>query len=66
MRTDKTTKVLLALIALGLWINVVASLFHPARVAAEEKEQIEQDIHNLAHDVHSIYSGICLNEKLCG
>lgn len=32
MKTDKVTKVLLALIALGLWLNTLAPLFHPARV----------------------------------
>ena len=32
MKIDKTTKLLLALIALGLWLHVVAPLFHPARV----------------------------------
>ncbi len=31
MKTDRTTKALLALIALGLWLNAVAPLFHPAR-----------------------------------
>ena len=66
MNTDKTTKMLLALIALGLWLNLVAPLFHPARVAAEDKEQIERDIHDLAHDVHTIFSGVCLNGKICG
>jgi hypothetical protein len=32
MKTDRTTKLLLALIALGLWLNVVAPLFHQTRV----------------------------------
>ncbi len=31
MRTDRTTKLLLALIAVGLWLNAVALLFHPVR-----------------------------------
>jgi hypothetical protein len=65
MKTDKTTKVILALIALGLWLNVVVPLFYPARVAAEDKKQMEQDLHNIAHDVHALYSGVCLNSKIC-
>jgi hypothetical protein len=65
MKIDKTTKVLLALIALGLWLNVVAPLFHPVRVAAEDKEKMEQDLHDIAHDVHALYSGVCLNSKIC-
>ncbi len=32
MKTDKTTKILLALIALGLWFNAMAPLFHPTPV----------------------------------
>jgi hypothetical protein len=31
MRTDRTTKVLLALIAIGLWLNAMVPLFHPIR-----------------------------------
>lgn len=38
MKPDKTTKVLLGLIALGLWLNAMVPLWHTARVVkASEK-----------------------------
>ncbi len=38
MKPDKTTKVLLGLIALGLWLNAMAPLWHKARaVKASER-----------------------------
>jgi hypothetical protein len=65
MKPDKTTKILLAFIASGLWLNVIAPMFRPAKVAADTT-QIEHDIHSIEHDLHTIYSGICLNAKICG
>jgi hypothetical protein len=37
MRTDRTTKVLLALIAIGLWLNAVAPFFPVRAVRASSK-----------------------------
>ena len=67
MKPDCTTKVLLLLIALGLWANALVPALRPAIVAAArpDSDDMERDVHNIAHDVHSLYSGICLNTKIC-
>jgi hypothetical protein len=65
MRIDRTTKVLLALIALGLWANAVSPLWSPRPVAAQDQAQMEKDIHDIAHDLHNIWGGICINGKIC-
>jgi hypothetical protein len=64
MKTDRTTKLLLLIIALGLWLNLVGSLLIPIKARADE-DSIESRVANVEHDVHSIYSGICLNSKIC-
>lgn len=66
MKSDRTTKVLLLLIALGLWVNALAPMFRPAPVAAAHPdfEDMERVVKDIAHDVHSIYNGTCLN-KMC-
>jgi hypothetical protein len=66
MKSDRTTKVLLLLIALGLWVNVLAPMFRPAPVAAAhpDLDHMESVLDDIAHDVHSIYNGTCLN-KMC-
>jgi hypothetical protein len=64
LKIDKTTKLLLLAIALGLWINGLAPLFRPAPVAAQESEALKQ-LKDIAHDVHVIDTGVCLNSKIC-
>lgn len=68
MKVDRTTKVLLLLIALGLWVNALAPMFRPVPVVAASpgQEAIAHAVNDIAHDVHAIYNGICLNEKICG
>lgn len=52
---DKTTKLLLAAIAAGLWANVFAA---PARAQADPWLSI-------ARDVSAIANGTCGNQALC-
>lgn len=56
MRTDRTTKVLLALIALGLFLNA----FKPISVNADTN-----DVHKIAESIDAIANGRCLNHSLC-
>jgi hypothetical protein len=71
--TDKTTKVLLALIALGLWANVMKPLFRPVLVTAQDStssvlSSINSHLSTIEHDVHSladIEDGTCRNSKIC-
>ena len=51
-------KLLLALIAAGLWANVLTKA--PARA-----DMSDSYLSGIAHDIHSIYSGSCSNSKLC-
>jgi hypothetical protein len=63
--TDRTSKILLLLIALGLWANVAVPLFRPASVKAEDLDDIGKVMNSMAKDLHGIHNGICLNSKIC-
>jgi hypothetical protein len=41
---DKTTKIVLVLLALGLWLNAVAPLLRPRKVSAESPFKCTGDI----------------------
>ena len=56
MRTDRTTKVLLALIALGLFLNA----FKPISVNADTN-----DVRRIADSIDAIANGRCPNHSLC-
>jgi hypothetical protein len=58
MTMDRTTKVLLGLIAAGLWANVVAAQLRPAFAQDVDLSTIEDDLHRIAR-------GTCLNSKIC-
>ena len=65
--TDRTTKTLLALIALGLWANALIPLFRPMPVAAQDSqlESIDSHLSKLEMEVSRIGRGTCLNGKIC-
>ncbi len=58
--TDRTTKALLLAIAIGLWMNVAGQWLRPVALRAADV-----DISTIEHDLHGIYSGVCLNSKIC-
>jgi hypothetical protein len=62
---DKTTKVLLAVIAFGLWINVALSLLRPASVSAQDATTIERLLKGIESDLSRIQRGTCSNNKIC-
>ena len=45
--TDRTTKILLAIIALGLWANVSIQVFQPASVAAQDIARVESKVSDI-------------------
>jgi hypothetical protein len=51
-------KFLMASIAAGLWANALVHLISPAHAN-------DAYLASIAHDIHGIYSGMCLNSKLC-
>ena len=68
MKPDRLTKVLLAVIALGIWANLMA----PTRVQSNdaatiygELTSISHDVRNIKRDISSISLGACVNQKLC-
>jgi hypothetical protein len=64
---DKTGKVLLALIALGLWVNIGISLFRPVTATAQgyELSSIRNDVSSLNLQLREIAKGKCSNAKIC-
>jgi hypothetical protein len=65
---DKTTKILLAAIAIGLWANVALPLFRPTAALAQSDEltTIARSVSLLARDLDRIARGLCQNTRLCG
>lgn len=63
-----TNKLLLALIAAGLWANAFASMTKPAKADVEANSylsEIANDIHHIKSDINGLAYGICTNLKLC-
>jgi hypothetical protein len=65
---DRTTKILLAAIALGLWANAVMSVIRPAAAQVDglTLSNISGELSSIAKDFKDIASGYCNNRKLCG
>jgi hypothetical protein len=57
---DRTGKIILAVIALGLWVNIAVVVSRPQPATAQS-----YDLGNIEHDLHAIYTGNCSNEKIC-
>jgi hypothetical protein len=64
MKPDKSTKIILIFIALGLWANAIAPLWHSRSVFAQDSG-VGRDIHNISENIDKITSGLCLNNALC-
>ena len=66
---DKLTKVLLAAIALGLWMNA-ARIWQPARAQQHGMEvdtsAMALALSRIAVDLNQMIDGTCKNRKLCG
>ena len=68
---DRSTKLLLAVIACGLWANVAVSLVRPAQAQASDESvwlgRLTLEVQQLAGDFRALVSGgpDCKNQKLC-
>jgi hypothetical protein len=60
---DRTTKLLLGAIALGLWINIAAPLLRPTSVKAQT--QFQNNIFEIAATIKEIADGSCTNRVIC-
>jgi hypothetical protein len=71
MKTDTVTKILLALIALGLWLNLWVSRPFAASAAVPQVEEndtlarIEMLVDNIDENLEIITLGSCMNSRLC-
>jgi hypothetical protein len=63
MKTDRTTKLLLAVIAAGLWLNVTAALIRPT--PAKAQDAVESLIREMEIHLRWIANGNCSNRKIC-
>jgi hypothetical protein len=58
--TDRTTKALLLMIAVGLRVNVAAMWFRSVPLRAADADSTV-----IMRDVHAIATGTCMNKKVC-
>ena len=71
MKTDRTTKLLLALIAMALFLNAIVPLVQPAMVQAQDAaierhlRQISNDLQQFSNDFKRISDGSCFNRTIC-
>jgi hypothetical protein len=69
---DRTTKILLGAIALGLWVNAASLWVRPVSLSAQGQRApapVPQDAGQVAAEilpeVQSIARGTCANKKIC-
>ena len=64
MKTDSTTNVLLALIALALFVNAIVPFAQPAVVQAQSGTS-EIRLSQIFNELRQISTGYCMNDKIC-
>jgi hypothetical protein len=64
---DKTSKVIFALIAAGLWINAAANLLRPAYAQHDALSDISVSAQIIAREIDALVAGggFCTNQRLC-
>lgn len=68
MTTDRTTKILLAAVAIGLWLNVIGEWMQPVPAHAQpglQFMQIERVLRDMQRDINQIAAGLCNNDTIC-
>jgi hypothetical protein len=65
--SDRTTKLLLATIALGLWANLAVFLFRPVVALAQRDDatMILSHVSTIEDELEQIQTGSCSNTKIC-
>jgi hypothetical protein len=65
--SDRTTRIILAAIATGLWANAVGTWFRPAPAVAQHYVIRSMDNHlaSIDNDIGRIQRGTCTNSRLC-
>ena len=62
---DRTSKVLLAIIGLGLWANALVSMLGSNEAVAQTISGMVGDISDIKSGVAALAGGTCMNSKLC-
>jgi len=64
---DKTTKVIFALIAAGLWFNAASNLQRPAHAQQDALSDIKVSAQSISRSLETLISGgmSCTNPRLC-
>lgn len=62
---DRTTKVLLAAIALGLWANAIGDWLRVSTIEAQDLALVEAALLGVQTDVAAISNGSCSNPEIC-
>jgi hypothetical protein len=65
---DRTSKVIFALIAVGLWFNAAANLLRPAYAQNDALHDISVSVGSMAQDLQFLVAGdlvACKNPRLC-
>jgi len=67
MVVDRQTKLLLAVIAIGLLLNAMNPWIQPPRAEAQTEilNSILRAVRSIQSDVSAIAGGICLNSTIC-
>lgn len=65
---DRLTKVLLAAIAIALWINAINPWIRAVPAAAQAEvylSKIQSDVSSINPYIYRLQNGTCTNSKLC-
>jgi hypothetical protein len=65
---DRTSKIIFALIAAGLWFNGAANLLRPAYAQQDALHDISVSVRSMAQDLQFLVQGdvvACKNPRLC-
>jgi len=65
---DKTSKVIFALIAAGLWFDTASNLLRPAHAQQDMLSDIKVSVQLISRSLETLVSGglNCTNQRLCG
>jgi hypothetical protein len=61
VKVDGTTKLILLMIALGLWLNAIGPFVYAKKVSADSDTALQ----SIADDINKISKCLCLNHAIC-
>jgi hypothetical protein len=68
-KMDRSSKIIFALIAAGLWSNAASSVLQPAHAQRDVLSEIMVSVQSMAHSLETLVAGDrgrgCTNRRLC-